>query len=649
MGVNGIYGLSGSGLDVESMVKAGMLTRQSQYDKMQQKYTKNQWEKEAFATVYQDLTTFNYKTLSDYKLQNTTNAHKATSNNSSITATASASAASMAHKVEVNAMATNAYIVSTKSLTRRDSIYDPDSHDWNNNSMKLADVLFKSQTFKQQFPDGVNATYSVENNRGNSVSGVSGSDIAFSITISDGVTERVTDSATGTTTKDFVLSYTYDDLYNGKTFNDLVSDINGLGTNVRATYDSVNDKFSFYNKEGGSANTLSIKSTTNLSTDATVYASDATTSVSDNLAGRTTTDFFNNLGVVQSKDGELYGRVSYQYTDDNGDTKTKTDSNVKLNVDSDGNLSIADSSAYSSYSNVKALAQDGWGLSASGTDASVKVDGITYDKLTSNKLSVNGVTYEWTDKVSNGTSATVTVSQDTDKIVENVKKFVEDYNKMLSSLYEKYDEQKADGKYEPLTESQKEGMKDEQIEKWEEKAKQGLLYHDSTIRSIIDEMRDAISTKVEGAGKYNTAYSIGISTTGLKGQLTLDEDKLKKALADDENAAYNVISKLEYKNDAKTAADKKTEAASNYAGSGLAQRLGDIMLNSISKVKDYAGTDGANYDDDSDLGTLMRSLKEKMDNFKTMMEKFEDALYKKYDAMEVALAQLGTQLSFITG
>ena len=365
--------------------------------------------------------------------------------------------------------------------------------------------------------------------------------------------------------------------------------------------------------------------------------------------GEATTDFFNNLGIVQSKDGELYGRVSYQYTDDNGDTKTKTDSNVKLNVDSDGNLSVADSSAYSSYSNVKALAQDGWGLSASGTDASVKVDGITYDKLTSNKLSVNGVTYEWTDKVANGTAATVTVSQDTDKIVENVKKFVEDYNKMLSSLYEKYDEKKADGKYEPLTESQKEGMKDEQIEKWEEKAKQGLLYHDSTIRSIIDEMRDAISTKVEGAGKYNTAYSIGISTTGLKGQLTLDEDKLKKALADDENAAYNVISKLEYKNDAKTVADKKTEAANNYAGSGLAQRLGDIMLNAISKVKDHAGTDGANYDDDSDLGTLMKSLKEKMDNFKTMMEKFEDALYKKYDAMEVALAQLGTQLSFITG
>ena len=29
MGVNGLYGLSGSGLDIESMVKAGMLSKQN--------------------------------------------------------------------------------------------------------------------------------------------------------------------------------------------------------------------------------------------------------------------------------------------------------------------------------------------------------------------------------------------------------------------------------------------------------------------------------------------------------------------------------------------------------------------------------------------------------------------------------------------
>ena len=46
MGVNGIYGLSGSGLDIESMVKVGMLSKQSQYDKMYKTETKMAWEKE---------------------------------------------------------------------------------------------------------------------------------------------------------------------------------------------------------------------------------------------------------------------------------------------------------------------------------------------------------------------------------------------------------------------------------------------------------------------------------------------------------------------------------------------------------------------------------------------------------------------------
>ena len=32
-----------------------------------------------------------------------------------------------------------------------------------------------------------------------------------------------------------------------------------------------------------------------------------------------------------------------------------------------------------------------------------------------------------------------------------------------------------------------------------------------------------------------------------------------------------------------------------------------------------------------------------------MMDAFESALYKKYDAMEVALSKLGAQLGYITG
>ena len=617
MGVNGIYGLSGSGLDVESMVKAGMLSKQSQYDKMQQKFTKQQWQKEAFAEVYQDLTKFNYTTLSDYKLASSTNAKQASSNNSSITATASASAGVMSHKIEVNDVASNAYLLSTQSITRvREESFTGEGDAATENSIKLKDVLFRKFNVNDNGGNGDLAVFTKrDNTQITTADNISMDSVGFSITVGDGTKDSNGNAVTKT------VSYTYKELDDGKTFNDLVSDINALGLNVRATYDSTNDKFSFYNKQSGADNSITLK----------VGSTDENGKNLTDVAKDISSNFFNNLRILQSKDGDLY---------DSAGDKVTLDDSYKYNV----SIKKADDS---STDGAKFLVA-GNGFTVAGEDANVKVDGITYSNLSSNKISVSGVTYEWAEATSG--SATVSVTQDTDKIVENVKKFVEDYNKMLSSLYEKYDEQKADGKYEPLTDTQKEGMKDEQIEKWEEKAKQGLLYHDSTIKKIIDTMRDAVSTRVEGVNSnYNSAYSIGISTTGLKGQLTLDEDKLKKALAADEDAAYNVLTKLQYNTDATTVAGKAQQAADNYAGSGIAQRLADVMKNALSSVKDYAGTDGTKYDDDSDLGNLMKSLKEKMDNFKSMMEKFEEALYKRYDAMEVTLSQLGTQLSFITG
>ena len=52
MATRGIYGLSGSGIDVESLVKVGMMSRQKRYDRMYQKEVEATWKKEAYAKVY---------------------------------------------------------------------------------------------------------------------------------------------------------------------------------------------------------------------------------------------------------------------------------------------------------------------------------------------------------------------------------------------------------------------------------------------------------------------------------------------------------------------------------------------------------------------------------------------------------------------
>ncbi|MBR6013692.1 MAG: flagellar filament capping protein FliD [Selenomonadaceae bacterium] len=808
MGVNGIYGLSGSGLDVESMVKVGMMSKQSEYDKMKQKYTKNEWTKAAYVDVYGKIQTFNNSTLSQYKMSANMNARNAESSNSEIKATANASAPQMTHYVEVGKAATNAYLIGTGTATRlgdsrtstqlRDTLYknvtavgdNVTTTDSNGNtsihskrdvafkfavsdkangnltssnedvvtatasasaangshtvnitetaknvsltsklssvkrydtttapvhnppnsgssSLNLKDMMFQNIT-----TDGTTTTVynpadppTNPNGSSNSKSVIANSDLsttnALEFTLSDGknsatisltyediITNNATietladkinaaglnitaaydstagtfsltnnevgsaneisisiegntaDNKIGTNTSRFlgnlglkdslngttqifsssdttsvngtdaqgtvdgnavtfsgnnatvdgitynakdvgestvkveqnVVSVTYGQLAEGFTFNDLTVAVNNLGTNVKATYDSVNDKFSFYNSSTGDENGVSL---------AMADADDG---------GTTAANFFNSIGLQQSKDGSLVGAVMNDFS-------------------------------------------AGTSTSVAGTNAQVKVDGMSYD-IADNKLVVNGVTYNFTG-ATEGTRSTVTITQDTDKIIDKVKSFVEDYNKLLKELTDMYNE-KPNKNYKPLTDSQRDAMKDEQIEKWEEKAKAGMLYHDQTLGKLITEMRSAVSTPVDGiAGKYNSIFSIGISTTGVKGQLTLDEDKLKAALTDDPEAVYNVFAKLD---------------ANDYndsAKSGVAQRLGDVFTKNMKSIKSVSGTD-MNTADDSDLSKLMRELQTKMSNFKSMMNAFEDKLYKKYDAMETMLARLGTQLGYVT-
>ena len=52
--VGGTYGLSGSGMDIDSIVKKLMTGQQAKDDALVQKKTVSQWQKAAYNTVYDD-------------------------------------------------------------------------------------------------------------------------------------------------------------------------------------------------------------------------------------------------------------------------------------------------------------------------------------------------------------------------------------------------------------------------------------------------------------------------------------------------------------------------------------------------------------------------------------------------------------------
>ena len=273
-------------------------------------------------------------------------------------------------------------------------------------------------------------------------------------------------------------------------------------------------------------------------------------------------------------------------------------------------------------------------METQGTNARVKIDGRDYNNLQDNKLEVGGVTYTFKKPTPVGTPATVNVAQDQDKLVENVKKFVEEYNALLDELNKRYND-KGHKDYGVLTKSQEEGMTKEQVEKWNAKAKEGLLYRDNYVRSLIGDMRDAVINPVQSVpGRYRTLSSIGITAKDQKGHLQIDETKLKNAIAAEPDAVNRLISHDDENND--------------YGNSGVATRLYNKLSGRLKELEKHSGV-AADKTDLSELGKLIQNYEKQMSDFKQLMSSFESKLYKKYNAMEEAIARLSTQFNFFNG
>ena len=806
MGVNGLYGLSGSGLDIESMVKAGMLSKQNQYDKMYKKEVKNEWLKQGFNEIYTSLNTFKYTTLSDYKMQSNMNAMGAeSSNTSAVKVTANGSAVAMSHNVTVNSMSSNAYLLTNGEIQHQaePSTYSYDGVNYKsrtdngdgtvtltksdgttkavsaanaknvkpNYGITLSNVVLysieeaKDGEGKTKHDADGNTIYSIKYDKDSAAVEVNAKDTAIAFIVQDNNDDPAT-MVTAERSKQTV-HYTFADLAGGKTLNDLAADIKNLNTNVVASYDATNGAFSIYNKESGSdaAVKLTMGSMNNVQTGG------------DKLAAV----LFNNLQLGKSADGYLgeaetfysgsqtraemktIGSIDYANTeagaartgklkdivlkdiqvatqDDEGNTfvdgegnpvekykitkadgstafvgKEDTALNFKVKYGEtekefsftysalahDGvsgivdliNNGFKDNGLTASYDEVNGFSLTGLGGSAltvtmgtgedknhltkeffnrlnisettftdggsvtvqpeispstgiSGAEGSITIDGRTYTDVKDNRITVSGVTYSLLNKG----DATVAVTQDTDKIIENVKKFVEDYNKILDDLTKKYNT-KPSGDYEPLSKTQEASMTQEQIDKWTEKAKEGLFYHNDILRTLISDMRDAIMTPVQSVhSEYNSASAIGITSTNNQGHLQLDVDKLKKALAADPDCVYEIFaSDQDTYTDAKRNDRYEYMAKDDFNNRGIANRLYfNAITDGIKKVEDFAGV-LPDSNDQSSLGLLITQLKDRMTNFKKMMDDYQTQLYKRYDALETMIASLNSQYNTLFG
>lgn len=239
---------------------------------------------------------------------------------------------------------------------------------------------------------------------------------------------------------------------------------------------------------------------------------------------------------------------------------------------------------------------------------------------------------------------TFTSASDEDKIVTAIKDMVKDYNTIATearTAFNTLPAQKSNGgKYEPLTDKDRESMTESSIKAYEEKAKQGLLFGDQDLSSMYSKLISAISPSgTDGS----VLRSIGISTDYSQGITTfnLDEAKLRDMLKTNPETVRDAFTKV------------KGEGSST---DGLMKKL-KTTLDTYSSVEGTKGIlinkAGSKY---SAISILNNSLKDQMDSYEQQIDKCNDILSTKVDyytrqftRLEQLISQMNSQGSSIMG
>jgi len=288
------------------------------------------------------------------------------------------------------------------------------------------------------------------------------------------------------------------------------------------------------------------------------------------------------------------------------------------------------------------------GSGAAGQNADITINGLRTQR-SSNTFQLSGfeVTLKQVtaplnaDKSVDASGKTVSYSSapDTDKIFDSVTKFIDEYNKLIEDLNKQIREPKYRD-FQPLSAEQRKDMNEKDIELWDEKAKSGTLRNDSTISSMLTQMRTALMGTVDG----KALKSLGISTSSdylANGKLLINEEELKKAISEDANKVHEMFAKDGNKLDelGNPVLDKDDKVVKEL---GFARILRNIVDTTQTSIAQRAGKTGA-VNDTFSLGRSLKEMNSQIERFEERLKMMENRYWKQFTAMETAISRANSQ------
>ncbi len=278
----------------------------------------------------------------------------------------------------------------------------------------------------------------------------------------------------------------------------------------------------------------------------------------------------------------------------------------------------------------------------------VEIDGmtITAKEEFGYKKDENG---NVTNQIDPSQKVTFKSSVNSDQIVDAIKGLINDFNEVMSevkSAYSTMPYRKSDGSfatYEPLTDADMEGMSESAIEKYEEKAKQGLLFNDRNLSGLYNGMMNVFSlTGEDGQILKNMGITVNFSSTDGSTSIQLNESKLRSYLETNLDDVQDLFT-------------RSVEGGASSNG---------IMQNMKTQLDRYAGISGSTkgllvqeagtplYS----LSLLDNNLQKQIDSTQTEIEKWQTKLSDRVDSytsqftrLELLINQMNSQSSMLAG
>jgi flagellar hook-associated protein 2 len=413
----------------------------------------------------------------------------------------------------------------------------------------------------------------------------------------------------------------------GSSMNDIINKINASDAGVTVSYLNNADKFSIVSKVAGAAGKIEFDTTNPLDASSVLFKDYTTKKGQDAIVSVKYAGSSDPVDLIRGDntfnlDGlniTVNGTFGYEYTNNTSGNYVKSSENEYKQILNPG---------------TRYKYEEGVGYTEDNVNG-------TFVFTTDNKyISTSGGLYNKTP-IAGTQPVTFNAKTDSDSIVKAVTDMVKDYNEMLE-LVNKEVSTKPNRNYEPLTDEQKADMTEDQIKKWEDKAKEGMLFNDSELRSLTDSMRFIFES---GSADKNALASFGITTSsnyGDNGKLVLDETKFRAALETNSADLQKLFTKKEdpLTGDKGGVMARLTKITDKYAGTTGATK--GILIERAGSV--YAPT-----------SILQNSLQKSMDSLDTLIDRLNkqlktetDRYVKQFTNLETVISQMNSQSSWLS-